>query len=174
MSLREILKRADWRVRTSQQCVTDLDETVDLPPNHERWTSAGLAKLFGRKVAGTIDETFKAIPGMDWIRLLLAGGGIDFSDDETRAGLIDMRDAGLLTPEIVNTLLEIGRPTAKLFAVEGLASLPTVEEIDAERATIATEEVRQKLADRYNATVEAMEAGQAVTWDQVRTLLGAE
>lgn len=70
-----------------------------------RWTYAGLALRFGPQAIGQIDETLKQTPGYDWVRLLLAGTGIDFSDAVTQAALEGLRRAQAVAVAAVDRVI---------------------------------------------------------------------
>ena len=99
------------------------------------WTSAGLALAFGPQVVGTIDETLKAIPGFDWVRILLGGRGIDFSSAVTQAALESLRPA---LPDYVDGLKAIGVRQVSPYNDAGFEGDVTLEEVAAIHAELIT------------------------------------
>jgi len=77
--------------KTAAEIATILNAPTITVTDNQLWTSAGLALMFGPQAVGQIDETLKATPGFDWVRLLLAGKGIDFSSDMVQAALESLR-----------------------------------------------------------------------------------
>lgn len=123
--------QSEGLVGTADGIVAALGAVVLVRPAVVNWSYKGLAIKFGREAVGMIDETLKAIPGLDWVRLSLAStDGLDFAAEETQAGLKALRDAGALSREVAEGLLALGSESKKRFAVIGLESLPTVEAVE--------------------------------------------
>ena len=112
-----------------------------------RWTYAGLALRFGPAAIGQIDETLKQTPGYDWVRLLLAGTGIDFSDAVTQSALEGLR--GVLGDN-VDGLKAIGLRSVSPYQNAGFKGDVTVEEVAEARAVAAAE--TQRLTPEQRAT----------------------
>lgn len=147
MSLRQILKRADWREKTSQQCRDGFSATVETGRDSTPYTLAGLRDVLfqrGLRVDLLIGlrQRLAGLPvlGNDLEGDLLSGG-VDFSIDALRFQFSQIRPAvDADSQEVIDAMLSIGVQTAMLWQHEQLPSLPTIEEIEAERAIIAAED----------------------------------
>ena len=123
-------------------------QTVTVTDN-QLWTSAGLALKFGPQVVGQIDETLKATPGFDWVRLLLAGKGIDFSSDVTQAALESLR--GVLGGRL-DALKAIGVRSVSPYQHVGFEGDVTVEQV----ATVRDDLIQRRDAGAYWSRVLAV------------------
>ena len=139
---------------TPAEIVAALDADVVLSRDSQRWTYAGLARRFGPTVVGQVDEGLKQMPGMDWVRLALAAGGLDFSDSVTQAGLDSLK--GAFPDEMVAGLKAVGITRGKRYTSAGFDSLPTEEQVAVAQSQIA---VAQWVAALKNEVIEPMAAG---------------
>ena len=106
---------------TPAEIVAALDAEVVLSRDSQRWTYAGLARRFGPVAVGQVDEGLKQIPGMDWVRLALAAGGLDFSDPVTQAGLDSL--VGVFPDEMIAGLKAVGITRGKRYVAAGFEAL---------------------------------------------------
>lgn len=138
----------------------------------QRWTSAGLAKRIGRVAVGTLDEILKQSVGCEWIRLLLAGGGVDFSDAETQEAIEDLR--GAIGDDMANSLKAIGRWSVSPWSEAGGESPATEAEIATLRAEIlasqAVAAVQAKWASVQNEIVNPM-IPLGATWAEIKAAI---
>lgn len=139
---------------TPAEIVAALDADVVLSRDSQRWTYAGLARRFGPQVVGQVDEGLKQIPGMDWVRLALAAGGLDFSDATTQAGLDSL--AGVFPAELIAGLKAVGIARGKRYVAAGFDTLPTEEQVVVAQSQIA---VVQWAAAVQNEVIAPMAAG---------------
>lgn len=149
------------------EIVSELNALSVAKTDSQRWTWAGLALRFGSSTVGQIDEVLKATPGYDWIRLLLAGGGIDFSSDATQAALESLR--GTLG-DTVDALKTIGVRHVSLWSEAGEELDATVEQV----AVIRDDFVARRDAGAYWSSVQntiglRIDAGDSV--DEIKTIL---
>ncbi len=137
----------------------------------QRWTWAGLVLRFGAETVGQLDELLKVTPGYGWVRLLLAGGGIDFSDTHTQDSLENLR--GILG-STVDTLKAIGIWHVSPWSDaghEGEASAEGVATIRAEvRAAAARSTLEAKWAAVCNEIVNPSIATGA-TWADIKAAI---
>lgn len=120
---------------TTQEIVDLLNAATVQVTDNSLWTSAGLALSFGPTIVGQIDEVLKATPGYDWVRLLLAGKGIDFSSDVTQASLESLRP---ILGEQVDALKAIGIRNISRYQNAGFEGTLTFEEVDPVRTDLRT------------------------------------
>jgi hypothetical protein len=139
---------------TPAEIVAALDAEVVLSRDSQRWTYAGLARRFGPTIVGQVDEGLKATPGMDWVRLALAAGGLDFSDAVTQAGLDSLK--GVFPDEMIAGLKAVGVVTGKRYTQAGFDALPTEEQVAAAQSQIA---VAKWVAAVQNEVIGPMAAG---------------
>lgn len=118
---------------TNQEIADLLNAATATFSDNTLWSSAGLALMFGPTAVGQIDEVLKATPGYDWVRLLLAGKGIDFSSEVTQAALESLRP---VLGDQVDALKAIGIRNISPYQYAGFSGTVTVEEIAAARAEL--------------------------------------
>ena len=121
--------------KTDAEIVALLNAATVTVRDTQLWTSAGHALLFGPEAVGQIDEVLKATPGYDWVRLLLAGKGIDFSSDVTQASLESLR--GVLGSQ-VDALKAVGIRQISPYQDAGFEGDVTLEEVAAIHAELIT------------------------------------
>lgn len=93
-------------------------------------TYVSLARKFGKKSVSEIDEVLKQIPSLGWVRLSLAGTGLDFSDQQVQDGLDELVQQKALTAEVGQALKQIGVTFRTKWEERfGEELLPTLEEI---------------------------------------------
>jgi hypothetical protein len=95
--------------------------------------------------------------------LMAAQSGCRYDDPQTRGAIEACRDAGVLSKEEANALLELGIKHGPEWQRAGMEALPTVEDIQAAQATIASEELREEIATRYQCLREAVDSGDVLT-----------
>ncbi len=180
MSDRDVLQLAEYAGLTDQQALDRLLEVIETGRVTAQQSLAAAAKVLTDSEQELVSATLLAAAGqsaaMADYRALLLGPGLDWSDSRFQARLDLLAAAGSWPAETLATLKSLGIQTAPRWqSYDGaIAVEPTLESIAAARATIATDAVRQQLADRYNAVVAAMDAGEVATWDAVRAALGVE
>lgn len=183
MSLRDVLQLAEYSGLTDQQALDRLLEVTVLATDPTAYTWSGTNERLGQmglplEVLAGWDSVLIGLPGGAMMDRMLSSGGVNYTLPNVRAGLQAVLDAnpGESVAAVITALMEIGvRHGPRWQAYDGaITAEPTLESIAAARATIATDAVRQQLADRYNAVVAAIDAGEIATWDAVRAALGAE
>lgn len=180
MSIRDVLMLTEYAGLTDQQALDRLLEVIETGRVTVQQSLAAAAKVLTDEEQELVSATLLAAAGqsaaMADYRALLLGPGLDWSDSRFQSRLELLAAAGSWPGETLATLKSIGIQTAPRWqSYDGAITVePTLESIAAARATIATDAVRQQLADRYNAVVAAMDAGEVATWDAVRAALGAE
>jgi hypothetical protein len=169
----------NWLV-TNNHATTDpreirdrLSDQVELRRDDERYTPAGIGKIIGRdamlQLLGGLDSTPETKP-----MLVIITGGIFLSDPETRETIVGLQQSGLLSEDNAGKLLKQGIEHGPVWQRDGLESLPTVDEIQKVQSTIATEELREQVAARYQSVRDAIDAGEILTWEAARVAMGAE
>jgi hypothetical protein len=180
MSDRDVLQLAEYAGLTDQQALDRLLEVIETGRVTVQQSLAAAAKVLTDEEQELVSATLLAAAGqsaaMADYRALLLGPGLDWSDSRFQSRLDLLAAAGSWPAETLAKLQGIGIQTAPRWQSYGssITVEPTLESIAAARATIATDAVRQQLADRYNAVVAAIDAGEVATWDAVRAALGAE
>ncbi len=160
----------NWIIRTGNQTAepsavrTALAETVELCRCSERWYPSGIGKLIGKSGLMPLLAGLGSSPETEPM-LMLITSGIFLDDEETRQTIEDIRDAGLLSTDHAQLLLDAGIFYGPRWKKVGLTAEPTTEDIAAVQATIASEDLREKVARQYQATRRAMDAGEALTWE---------
>jgi len=148
--------------------VEDLNAPTIPKTDASRWTWAGLALRFGSKTVGQFDELLKSTPGYDWVRLLLAGGGIDFSSDATQAALEALRPK---LDAATDALKTIGLYQVTPWKDAGNPNDVTEPEVATIRAAIMAESAKAALAAKWatvqNEIVNPMVAN-GNTWDEIK------
>lgn len=181
MSERDVLQLAEYAGLTDHQALDRLLEVTETGRVTAQQSLAAAAKVLTDAEQDLVSATLLAAAGqsaaMADYRALLLGPGLDWSDSRFQSRLDLLAAAGSWPAETLATLKAIGIQTAPCWqsytGVLAITVEPTLESIAAARATIATDAVRQQLADRYNAVVAAMDAGEVATWDAVRAAMGA-
>lgn len=160
--------------KTDAQIVAMLNAPSVTVRDTQLWTSAGLALLFGPEAVGQIDEVLKATPGYDWVRLLLAGKGIDFSSDVTQASLESLR--GVLGSQ-VDALKAVGVRQISPYQEAGFEGDVTVEEVTEARTVLEAEALRiateQRATNSWNEIVNPA-VSEGKNWLEIVSLLVAD
>lgn len=182
MTLRDVLKTAEFRAYTDQQALDALLATVEISRNNSAFTYSGLNLAF---LSVGIDPTIligaraklKAIPiGGDDLEAMLLSGGVDFTLDAIRTQILANIQTGALTADqlaLCNAALQIGIRTGARWIKEGLSVEPSLVDITSARTTIAAEDVTEWVRVRCNEVLTAIDAGTVLTIDAARTALGA-
>lgn len=148
---------------TDAEIVTELNALTVTKTDSQRWTWAGLALRFGPTLVGTVDEVLKVTPGMDWVRMQLAGGGIDFSAQITQDALESLR----VVPDLashVNNLKAVGRWSVSLYQDDGGSGEVTLEQVAPIHADLITRRDSGAYVSRlYNAVGLLLDSGADVT-----------
>lgn len=151
--------------------VSELNALTVRKTDSQRWTWAGLALRFGPQLVGQIDETLKGSPGYDWVRLLLAGGGIDFSSDQTQTALESLRPA---LGDTVDSLKAVGAWYLSPWVDAGRSDSASLVDVAVMRAQIAADNLRATVEARWavvcNEIVNPAIANGA-TWDGIKALI---
>jgi hypothetical protein len=136
-----------------------LSDQVEVHRDDERYTPAGIGKIIGRdamlQLLSGLDSTPQTKP-----MLVIIAGGIYLSDPETRETIMGLQQAALLSETNAANLLNQGIEYGPVWQRDGLESLPTVEEIQAVQAIIATEAERELVARAYQTVKSQHEAGE--------------
>jgi len=172
-ALRNWLVANDKAKSTAADIQTALSETVEVSRNSERWYLTGIGKLIGSTTLMQLLGGLEAVPQLKPMLYVLQAG-IFLDDEETRASIAVVRDAGLLTTDAATKLLDTGITYGPAWQKAGLTELPSVEAIEAARASIATEDLREQVAQRYQEVRVAIDAGDVLTWDAARKAMGVE
>lgn len=107
-----------------------LNENVQISYNTNPITYLQLAIKYGREFVGTLDETLKQIPGLDWARISMSTNGIDFTSQEFINEIQDLVTKGAITQNIANSLLSLGIETGPRYKCFGYSEIPTDEIIN--------------------------------------------
>jgi hypothetical protein len=153
------------------EIVSELTAPTVLKIDSQRWTWAGLAIRFGPEMVGQIDEMLKGSPGYDWVRLLLAGGGIDFSTDQTQAALESLRP---FLGDTIDSLQAVGVWYVSPWNDAGRSGSASIDDVAAIRTQIAADNLRAaveaKWASLCNELVNpAIATGSS--WDDIKALI---
>ncbi len=159
----------NWIIRTGNQTAepsavrTALAETVEVYRNSERWNVADVMDHISPEIGIAIDRKLRAADLGLLSQALVSG--MRFDVDNTRRMLTGIQREGVLTEEETQALLDIGIRYGPEWQRAGLSELPSERDIAAVQATIASEELREKVARQYRETRRAMDAGEALTWE---------
>lgn len=140
---------------TDAEIVAELNALTVTKTDAQRTTWAGLALRFGPTIIGTIDEVLKAVSGMDWIRMQLAGGGIDFSAQITQDALEGLRAVPQLADHIDN-LKSVGRWSISPYQDDGGTGEVAEEQVAAVHADLITRREAGAYWSRVLAVVNPM------------------
>jgi len=171
--LRNWIIRNDYATTPPLEVRDRLSGQVEISRNTDRWYLTGIGKLIGRDSLLPLLGALEATPQLKPMLYLLTSG-IFLDDPETRQSIADVRDAGVLSADAAALLLDTGILYGPVWQKAGLKELPTIEEIELVQATIASEQLREQVAQRYQAVREAMDAGEILDWEAARAALGAE
>lgn len=149
-----------------------LGNQVEVYRDSQRWTMAGVMDVLGPQAVITMERKLRAADLGVFAQALASG--IQFDAQSTRDALMMCAQMRVLESAEVDALLAIGLRYGPAWEKAGLEALPTVEEIEAAQATIATEELREQVAQRYHSVRDAIDAGEVLTWEAARAALGAE
>jgi hypothetical protein len=131
------------------EIVSELNALTVRQIDSQRWTWAGLALRFGSETVGQIDEMLKESAGYDWVRLLLAGGGIDFSTEQTQDALESLRSVlGTMT----DSLKGVGIWYVSPWADAGRDGLASIDDVALIRSQLLVAANREALESKW-ATV---------------------
>lgn len=159
---------ADRQHLDDKSIVVELNAATIQKTDSARWTWAGLAIRFGSDVVGAFDELLKASPGYDWVRLLLAGGGIDFSSDTTQNALEGLRPK---LGDATDALKAVGVYQQTPWNNAGNAGQVTESEVAEIRAELMAESARAAVAAKWatvqNEIVNPM-VSVGASWDDIK------
>ncbi len=171
--LRNWIIRNDHATTDPTEVLDLLGETVELQRNSDRWYLTGIGKLIGRDALLPLIGALEATPQLKPMLYLLTSG-IFLDDPETRQSIADVRDAGVLSADAAALLLDTGILYGPVWKKARLEELPSTEEIQAVQATIASEELIEKVAQRCQQVRKSLDAGEILNWEAARAALGAE
>lgn len=149
-----------------------LNDQVEVYRDSQKWTMAGVMDVLGPQAVIVMERKLRAANLGVFAQALASG--IQFDADSTRDALMMCAQMRVLESSEVDALLSIGLRYGPAWEKAGLQELPALEEIQAVQATIATEELREQVAQRYQAVREAIDAGEILTWEAARAALGVE
>lgn len=159
---------------TDAEIVAELNALTVEKRDTQLWTSAGLADRLGFEVIGQLDELLKNAPGMDWMRLLIAGRGIDLSLDKTQAVLEALRP---LLDGPVDAIKAIGRWSVTPYQDDGGEGEVTLEQVASARTEIALNALRAATESQW-ITVENVIVRPAIaegkSWAEIVALIVAD
>jgi len=172
MHLRDYLIQTDNATASAADVRAGLAETVEISRNSTRQTITDVAKALGFAATIAMVERLKANGFDTFVTVVTAG--CRFDDAETIAAIDAAVAAGAVTAEEAATVKAMGITTGPAWRKWSLPELPSVEEIEAAQATIASDALAEQVAQRYQSVRDAMAAGEVLTWEQARAALGAE
>lgn len=120
-----IIRRLYARLGSAPSVYDHLLQTVEVRRD-EPVTYTDLVELIGPEAVKAFDEQL-AQAGLGWFQRQLAGAGVMFGDDRIQATLSSLTDARKSALDAVKAL---GVHTEPQWAVYGLASEPTLQEIE--------------------------------------------
>ena len=132
--LEDALLEATFDGLTDAECVTAFDETVEISRDETSYLWGGLnIKLLENGVDSSIVATWNELiielPGGKMLGEILRSGGVNLSLDIVRGPIqLAIGESEQLDP-LLNTLLQTGVRTGKLWEKHGLESLPTETEV---------------------------------------------
>lgn len=144
-------------------------------PRHDdrKKTYVALALALGDTARITrLDGALKTA-GLEWVRLSLAGEGLNLRDPLTLGAIDGLEAAGLFTPEDARALREIGSRLVSEYEDAGGSGSPAEADFAAARARVALDAVRLAVAGRYNAAVAAIDSGEVGDLASAAAFLGA-
>lgn len=151
--LKELLSQPDFKDLTNQQVYDHLNtDGVVLRVDSVRHDWVGVAKIMALDgvdpmLIASMPQILAQCAGGEMLANML-GCGIDFSDDLMRQNLVAFSALSAAVPNatvLFNALLQVGIKTGFNWKYYSLSSLPTLEEIAAERTVVVT---RQQEGDR--------------------------
>lgn len=173
MTLRDYIITNDLASATPADVIAGLTETVEISRNSERWLLTGIGYLIGRDAMLGLLAALEASPQTKpFVYILTAGIFLD--DPQTREAIAGLQAAGIVSAETAAALLDAGIKYGPAWRKAGLDALPSEADVAAAQETIASEQLREAVAARYQAVRAAVDAGEILTWDAARTAMGAE
>jgi len=172
MHLRDYLIQTDNATTAATDVRAGLAETVEISRNSTRQTITDVAKALGFATTIAMVERLKAA-GLDTF-VTVVTAGCRFDDPETIAAIDAAVAAGAVLPDESAAIKAMGIVTGPTWQKYSLSALPSVADIEAAQATIASDELAEQVAQRYQSVRDAMAAGEVLTWEQARAALGAE
>jgi hypothetical protein len=142
----------------AKEVLERLSDQVEVHRDSQRWTMAGVMDRLGPEAVIAIDRKLRAADLGVFSQALASG--IQFDARSTRDALMLCGQMRVLEAAEVDALLAIGLRYGPAWEKAGLQALPTVEEIQAVQATIATEAERELVARAYQVVKGQHEAGE--------------
>ncbi len=152
---------------SDKEVLATLLASVESPGDQTPYTWSGLGeKLIQSGVSPTdlvaFAENISSLPGGPLLKGCLDSGGFNFGSVTNRAIInafvVKEPDWAVV---ILNAMLAIGAPTSTAqWSIEGLSSEPTVEQIMATRASIATYEDKMAFSSRFQSILARWDAGE--------------
>lgn len=131
------------------------------------------ANLVGKSDLVTALDAKLKLAGLEWVRIQLGGNGINFADTETQRMIDGLEQASLFTAEQASQLRGVGVRLISSWEDLGESEPLTEAEVAEARDQLAQVAIVRKVADRYNAVVAAITAGQITTLEAAAAALGA-
>jgi len=111
--------------------------------------------------------------GLEWVQRSLGGAGLDFTHALTISAIDGLAAASLISAPDAAALKALGVWRVSPFAALGGEGDATAQMFADARASIATDEVRAFVVDRYNDVIGDVDAGIVTTVEEARVALGA-
>lgn len=176
MPLETILQQSDFAGLTAGQAREKLSEIVDLPHDTTRYSWATISERLEEigvpiEVRAVWDSVLTEFEGGTMLdRQLSSKDGIDLSRQPVQDQLaavrqsINQADRTALTDEqiqrleiagqVIDALIAIGRPTGPRWQKEGLAELPTLENVEGALVAIEKQAALNVVMQAYEAAAE--------------------
>lgn len=133
-TLTEVLK-ADPPPGDAAAVAAYLGESVTVQTGDGLVTYRDLAERFGTDAVDAADAVLRQIPGREWVRLALAGAGVDLGAARAKLEIEALRPQ--LGDALTDGLLSLGSATLPRWQTLGLAAEPTAADVAAARANLA-------------------------------------
>ena len=172
MILKDVMTDGGFSGLTDAECVTALDETVEISRDETSYLWGGLnIKLLENGVDSSIvatwNELIVGLPGGKMLGEMLRSGGVNLSLDIVRGPIQAAVGLNEQLDPLLSALLQIGIKTGKCWEKYGLESLPTETEIATARAEIQNE---SDIASLFNELLNPMQADGS-TVAQIKTAI---
>lgn len=145
--------------------------------NHELQSAKQLPIVFGVEAATQIIGAFKAIaaqnPLFDSMYIALSTVGLDFSHPIIQGSIDSLVQAGVFSADQGASIKGLGIWQVSLATMHFQQDV-TQEDVDAVIILYARRQLQRQVAERYNAVVTAVEAGEVVSWEEARAMMGGE
>lgn len=120
--LASLIAQYGLKDKSVDEIVEALNAKTIKRPISRKVTYATLASVFGPEVISQVDQAFKQ-SGMEWIRMTLAGSGVDFSSDLAQEAITNLAAVGIITEQQAEQAKALGFEWVSLSEQAGIPSV---------------------------------------------------